>query len=562
MDMAFYYPRFRPSTHITTAGIPELTDAVALMDKTAAAPRWSSVSALCLEKGDGPGASAAQRDVSKSLTLLERGIDILNSAGGPSNPSMGQLLCPLYATRFELLNSPEHEPRCDYATRCHVQKSILQQAGQLIFYGNTWDETDLKQLDTACVIMAHFIKAFCALHPRPFHPSPSAASTPSSSASDTATVAMIKSKPSAVTTAGHTSGSADAAQGIFAAQQWTLPLAGSDVLTLEMVMARLTELTQCCAAACRTHGSQHPELRWLEPKLTLLKALLTIPLTGHLLHAQQYIDTATKQVHEFTQRSNLFLDGLKPRTQEAELGLYMLLQAEMAARIFNWCLPQGQVDGSVMEAYSDATEFYANPFNTAIEADGIMSEKNLHERRFETDAYACCLRSFASFLLGAPRPKATSTRDSPVFLSHQLFSLNPLTSVATSSHYIFSDVKETVELPLDLCRRRTGESLDRALQLNRRLYPEHRMNGSAAWTLLTMACMYADTRDYLYATGLFETASKAFAYTYGSASMERVFLLKLRYEFLAGVGSEQEAKTASHEVIQQLKQIDAMSVIR
>ncbi|GET85567.1 hypothetical protein, conserved [Leishmania tarentolae] len=565
VEMAFYFPRFHPDTHVNPAGIPELIDAVGLMTRhsrrsrvestatasTSAAEsamspalpptRWTTTVSATAKPTTDASVAEAQKDNAKSLLLLARGIDILNSVGGVQNPDVANLLRPLYAARFEILNGSEHLPRCAYATHMHVHKAILQEAAPLLYY-DAWDKSDVHQLDTACVLVGHFVKAFCALHPRPFHPVAAPAASSGSGCS-------------------HAPSAPSPHKGALNLAEWKIAV-GDDgegaYLTLPILQDRVEELLRLATAAYDKHGSTHPDLRWLRPKLLVLKGLLTIPLTGHLLHAQRYIDEAAKIVDALTRRQNLLLDGLKARTHEPELGLYMLLQAEVAARAFDWDVAPGQVDGDVVNMFTDAAGYYADPPNTTLDGDAIMSERKLPEQRFEVEAYTCCLRSYATFLLGAPRPQATTTRDSPVFLPKQLFSLNSLLTVATPSSLIFSDVRNLSELPLDMCRRRTGEALDRALKLNRMLYPDFRLNAPAAATLLSMACMYADTRDYLYATGLFESAKKGVTYNFGDTSLEHVFLQKLRYEFLAGVGSEQEAKTASHEVVHLLKRMDAL----
>ncbi|KAK7199021.1 hypothetical protein NESM_000870300 [Novymonas esmeraldas] len=599
VEMAYYFPRFHPSTHINTAGIPELTDAVELMTRhgrpvrpaaaaTAAAAatgttaraqpvtRWTTTLSATASPTTADSVAAALKDNSKSLLLLERGVDILNSVGGARSPAVANLIRPLYAARFELLCGSEHLPRCDYAARIHVHKATLHQAAPLLLHNDVWDKSDVAQLDTTCVILAHFVKAFCALHPRPFHAAAAAAASTSSPAGPSSAAAAAaagggggvsstgSAKPSPLASLKSKGGAAAAAPPRPASSPatWAMEVedgsGGTARLTLQMVHERIEEALRLAAAAYEKHGTAHPELRWLRPKLLVLKALLTIPLTGHLLHAQQLITDAAHYVDALTRRRNPLMDGLKERTREPELGLYMLLQAEMAARIFNWDIGLGQVDGDVVDLFTDAAGFYADAPNTALDGDAIMSDAKLPEQRFEAEAYACCLRSYATFLLGAPRPRATSTRDSPVFLEKQTFSPNPLLTVSTPSSDIFSDVRNVTELSLETCRRRTGEALDRALKLNRMLYPDYRQNAPATATLTAMACMYADTRDYLYATGLFESANKAATHLYGDASPERVFLQKLRYEFLAGVGSEQEAKTASHEVVHLLKRVDAL----
>ncbi|KEG15541.1 hypothetical protein DQ04_00041050 [Trypanosoma grayi] len=523
-DLAFYFPRFQPRVHFQTQGIPELRDAVALLQPAASGMerRWSA-----------PHASTAlewKKSRDKALVLLARGEEIMENVGGVDNAATANIVRPLYATKFELLNGVEHLPRSEYAQHVDVHRLILKQAGRLLYFNDTWDKSDVQQLDTACVILAHFVRAFCALHQVPFHAKQDSA--------------------------GKTVGTETRA--------WSMKMEGlggssSEKLTLSIVMDRIDELLRLSRKAADTHASKSPDLRWNVPKLLLLKGILTIPMTGHLEHAREHIDNAAKTVHEFLQRKQPIVDGLVARKQEPELGLFMLAQAEMAARIFDWSVQPNEVDKDVLEKFEAAAKFYSGPCNTALDADGIMSTDHIEERRFEVDAYTSCMLSYGTFLLNAPRLPGTSNRDSPVFLPRQVFTMSPLATVVASSDLIFSDVREPAAMKIDVGRKRAGDALERALQLNRALYPDQKQNPKAAWTLLGMASLYADMRDYLYATGLFASAEKALAESYGNTSLERLLALKLRYEFLAGVGSEQESKTTAHEVVQLLKQIDSLS---
>lgn len=594
IEMAFYFPRFQPLTHIADMGIPEIKDAVALLqgpDTTLKGyrqskdddtiffeqTRWSTSavrSGAMRETRETRGLRLKKRE--KGLMLLERGIDILEGLGGPcsANPLIRNMIRPLYAARFELINGSEHLPRPDYARHVHPQRLILNQSARLLFYNDGaahgWDKSDVKQIDTALVILGHFVKAFCALHMKPFN---EAAAQKMAAAAVKSPSASIKSggiKSSSVkSTGGGSAAKSSSSSGYFNGKEWSITIpadpnntttTGEQALTLAMVMDRIDEALCLAVAAHKKHGANAPDLRWHEPKLLLLKALVTIPLTGNLAFAHKYIYQANNVVLAMKQRTNLLLDGLKDREFEVEFGLYNLLLAEASARMFNWSLTAGEADAAVIREFEHAAQFYATPFDTALNADGIMSEKTAHERVFEIEAYCCCLLSYATFLLNAPRPAATSIRDTPVFLPGQLFSFNALATVAASnSNMLYAEVGERVNFTIEDCRTRTGNSLMRALEVNRAIHPEdQKENPLAAWTLAGMACMYADTRDYLYAVGLFESAHKNFYTNYGPVSMENVLLQRLRYEFMAGVGSEQEAKTASHEVVGLLKQMDKL----
>ncbi|KAH9599189.1 hypothetical protein LSM04_008926 [Trypanosoma melophagium] len=522
-DMAFYFPRFQPRAHLQTHGIPELQDALALLQPstTVSEQRWKKPQNMSEEEW--------KKSRDKALMLLSRGEEIMENVGGVNNPSTSDILRPLYAIKFELLNGVEHLPRSGYAHHVNVYRLILKQAGRLLYFNNTWNKSDIQQIDTACVIIAHFARAFCALNQRPFH----------IKKGNENKVKSNKSSP------------------------WSMKIDGSgndnDVLTLSLVMKRIDELLQICRNIAVKQDMVGTDFRWYVPKLLLLKGILTIPLTGNLEHAREHIDESAKIVYEFLRRKQPILDGLVPRKQEPELGLFMLAQAEIAARVFDWSVGVNEVDKDVLEKFEAAAKFYSAPYNTTLDADGIMSTEHLDDKKFEVDAYSSCMLSYGTFLLNAPRPPGVSSRDSPVFLPKQIFSMSPITTVKTSSDLIFADVHQLVPMTIDVSRKRTGESFERALQLNRALYPYHKQNPKAGWILLAMASLYADMRDYLYATGLFASAEKTLVENYGNISLEKLFALKLRYEFLAGVGSDQEAKATGHEVVELLKQIDSIS---
>ncbi|CCW69729.1 unnamed protein product [Phytomonas sp. Hart1] len=569
-DIAFFFPRFQPATHVSAMGIPEIQDALHALHPDQASlsvsvprltipegqmeicTRWTTAAVRPGMLNDTPQQLAQRlRDREKGLILLERGIDILENLGGLKTPvgSIAQTLRALYAVRFELLNGTEHLPRPEYAKHLHVQKMILRQSARLLYYNENWDRSDLHQLDTACVILAHFIKAFCALHQKPFHKSPQPVSSSNiigkkaaSSEKNPDAVAPKRSKPSV--------------------RDWQLcvndPEHPEAVLTLPMVMKYLDECIILSKETYKKHGDATPNLRWLPPKLYVLKALLNIPLTGNLFFSSQYVDKALQIVDEMTSRPTPLLNALNDCQQEPETGLFMLIKAELNERIFDWDLSPGEVDTVILQEFTQASNFFSTPFESSINADGILSAAHVHERWYETQAYATSLGSYATFLLNAPRPLTTSSRDAAVFLPKQTFDINPLRVVESSSDVIYSDVKDPIKFSIEKCRRLTGEAFDRALKVNRMVFSEYKNNAQAGWILLGMACMYADMRDYLYATGLFESAGKCIEQNYGATSMEMGLMQKLRYEFLAGVGSEEEAKGASHSVIRLLKGLDSL----
>ncbi|CAD2222659.1 hypothetical protein, conserved [Angomonas deanei] len=577
IDMAFYFPRFQPRTHIQSMNIPEIKDAQALLqhdlpEEIVEAERFelgeklrqqrdspktinekyknkvSPLSFLTEENmflagwtsSEATPAQLQQRE--KGLVNLERGIDILESinAGQYTNTTIMNILRPLYATRFALLQGVEHLPRPSYAKHVHVQKKILEESAKLLYYNDTWDKSDVQLIDTACVILCHFIKSFIALHPVPFNQPPP--------------------PPSGIKGKGKSAGKPART---LLPMDWSMKVNPANdpsaVLTTTMVMERIEELLLLAQQVQKTHVEKHPELRWVIPKLLLLKGLWYIPLNGNLTLGLHTLQEAMEAVRQFTAYNNAILEGLQRRPEEIELGLYNLVVTEMQARIFGWDLIEPEhIDERLFVWYKDCADFFSVRFDTAIDADGIMNPKYFPTRTMEILSYNCASVSLANFLLQAPRPAGSSTKDTPVFLPKQTFDLNPLRLVGTPSDMFYNQTEEVESMSVNKMRSVTHHALERALTLNRGLFPEQRQNNGAAHILQSMASLYADTRDYLHATGLYESALKTLVEQYGAHSLEVVHLHRLRYEFLSGVGSEEEAKAASHEIIHLLKAMDAL----
>lgn len=100
-----------------------------------------------------------------------------------------------------------------------------------------------------------------------------------------------------------------------------------------------------------------------------------------------------------------------------------------------------------------------------------LSEEAITAREFEVQAYASVQASYATFLLNAPRGQGTSRHDAPVFLPQQLFTFNPIQLIRVPSTYLYGNTDgHKMTLPLQRCRQQTGEALERALKLNRRVF--------------------------------------------------------------------------------------------
>ena len=498
---AFDYPRFTTATHLIDMNLPELKDCKALYHE---------------DKFGNAG---------KCLSLLDRAHDIFqNIPDWNQNEQMSNVVRSITASKVELMSLLNVRPLSDRgangllpppmttrAQSTQVNDWIVREvrSAALVTTGDAWTRSDVEQLDTSCYLMGKFVESFCLLHPR---------RDPGSLAADRL-------------------------------------VCGADKELAVLALTKVKELQKLAELASQKHGATHKSLQWLPIKLLLLQAILTIPATGNLETSRKLIQDAGLRVEEWGSKKTLVADV----SQEPELGLLMLFEAEMSSRVYNWMhFPKEVIDEGVVLLYQKACNFFSTKFDTAINHDAVMDgsagsrpgsvkldEMSAAVRDYNLrDYYSMCLHSYGNFLLSAPR----SDPKQAIFPKGETFNRNPLLNVASGSDIIFDDCKRPISLSIETCRKNSQQALDRALQINRLLLPEDRNNEKAGWMLLSMACGFGDLRDYLYATGLFSSASNAFLERYGETSEEMLFLLRLEERLLNGMGSAKESETRKNKI--------------
>lgn len=500
-SFAFDYPRFSTATHLIDMSLPELKDCKALYQEDKVA------------------------NAGKCLSLLDRAHEIFkNIPNWEQNESMTNVVRSITASKVELMSLLQVRPLSDRgvngllpppmttrAQSTQVNDWIVREIRTTALRSteDAWTRSDVEQLDTSCFLMGKFVESFCLLHPR---------RDPGSLAADRL-------------------------------------VSGQDKELAMLALTKLQELHKLAELASEKHGATHKSLRWLPIKLLLLQAICTIPATGNLEVSRKLIQQAGLQVEEWGSKKTLVADV----SQEPELGLLMLFEAEIASRVYNWMhFPKEVIDEGVVLLYQKACSFFSTKFDTAINHDAVMDgsvgsrpnafkldEASAAVRDYNLrDYYSTCLHSYGNFLLSAPRADPTKA----IFPKGETFTRNPLLNVASGSDMIFDDCKRPIALSIDTCRKNSQQALDRALQINRLLLPEDRNNEKAAWMLLSMACGFGDLRDYLYATGLLSSASTAFLERYGETSEEMLFLLRLEERLLNGMGSAKESETRKTKI--------------
>lgn len=490
-DFALAFPRMQLGTHLVDAGLPELKDCKAAFVEDAS-----------LNSG-------------KCFDLLQRGREVFtNLPGWEQNESMSNVVRSIAASRIQLVAEyyrPVAAAAAADASPTQAMPKLWR--SQFIFNeasmaltADVWTRSDVQQLDISCFLIARLLESLSHLHPR----------------REAASVEADHLLPSSIK-----------------------PL-------MERTLRHIDQLAVLADKAAAVHGEKHPSIKWIPVKVKLLKALATIAHDGNLILAKDLITKAALEVEEWGAKRTLISD----RKTDSYLGLLMLMRAEVSARIFNWTTsPKEVVDQDVMLMFQRACEFYSERFDDPTHHDGIMDasqpsrgsytiEQTASEDFVLRDSYTTCLLSYGNFLLSAPRTNPKEI----IFPRGEMFTRNTFLTMPSGTDLIYDDCRSPVPLTISNARQQSQAALDRALKLNRSLFPNHRNNEKAGWTLLSMACGFGDLRDYLYATGLVGNASNVFREQYGDISEEMLHFERVHERLLNGMGSAKEAETRRHRI--------------
>lgn len=482
MDLAFYYPRFQPATHLPVhTGLPEVQQAVAAL-------------------AEGPSSA------NKALPLLARCQDIFENIG-PHMAPVSAMHRPTVAARIQLAKQIPR-PTLAQASIPHFEKWVLENACRaLSSSAEVWNRDDLVEFDVSCLLLAQFVESFCKLN---------AASTPDQ---DVYTIAPD-----------------------WQCEGWTLPKAFALVEELLAVSERMVRKPENASLVAHKVNS----LGWARTKLYLLKSLLHFITTGNTHRANGMITQAIDEVEMWQMSKRSFLDPFMKGVPE--LGLLYQIQAEYKWRMFDWktWTPGDETtDGLVVTAMAKGISYYHfAPEGAATTFDPIMDATMADQLDLtELDSYCTCLLSVANFFLSMPHPSA----DKACF-THQLrFTTSPVVTTRTAVRP-HADISEKQPLTLHNARKRAQRCLERALKVNRRIFPTQPNNAKAGYLLLSLACLYADLKDYLFSVGLFNKAGPCFLENYGPHSDEYMLFLMLEAQCLKALGSGKESESRYEKI--------------
>ena len=441
---------------------------------------------------------------SKALSALGRCQEIFENIG-PHMAMVSAMHRPTVAARI-LVAKRIPRPQLAQTSIAHLDTWVLVETSRALnISADVWLRDDEVQFDASCVLLAQFVDAFCKLHQ-----------------------ALIPEHDN------HTIPAEWQCEG------WTLAKAFALVDELLSVSERLLRKPEHAKLVAQKDN----HFAWARTKLYLLKSILLFITTGNTYRANGMVTQDIDEVEMWKMDRRSFFDPFLKGVPE--LGLLYQFQAEYKWRMFDWkTCPDEATDGIVVMAMSKGISYYHfAPEGAATAFDPIMEASMADQLELiELDAYTTCLLSSANFFLSMPHP----TPDKAVF-THQLrFTTSPLvtTRSVVQPH---ADVAEKQSLTLHNARKRAQRCLERALKVNRRLFPDNLNTAKAGYMLLSLGCLYADLRDYLFCVGLLNKAGPCFLENFGPHSDEYMHFLTLEAQCLKGLGSGKESESRYEKI--------------
>lgn len=228
-------------------------------------------------------------------------------------------------------------------------------------------------------------------------------------------------------------------------------------------------------------------------------------------------------------------------------GLLLTLRAEALQVLAAQPQKEEQLNLAVKEAYDAALGFFELQF-----VGGGEAAVEAKDRDTLRDAYTSALLAAGNYLICSVRPPPATPPEEPMFLGMQLSSSLPFTRAVEVAVVDASVPAEMMAIEEKIAKRKAQMYLERALKINRKV-AEDTQNAKAGWILRSLACLYAELKDYLYASGLFNSSLKIMQSTYGERSLEAIGVLKLMERFQRIIGSQKEAEVTQRQ-IEQLQQ--------
>lgn len=278
-------------------------------------------------------------------------------------------------------------------------------------------------------------------------------------------------------------------------------------------------------------GKMSAYLELLTPqlcRLNNLRALAEVHETGDLVQAVEMLANS---------------QALLSSIDRSDQGLLTVLRANVVQRAVGGIWGVDAFDEEITHHFDRALATFHTKFDFELPEQCLQMPRQPDTDGFR-DAYASVLDAYSNFYLSFSRVNQVL----PPWVFHQYapalsMPMLPLSDPFTT-RYSTSKVTCTARRTLGTAQTMS----ERALKINRVIFPDRRDNLKSAMHLATMALVYAEARDYLHCSGLFNSAMRVVESNYGRGSEEVLDLLKVMEAFQRSIGSPKEAEATRHKV--------------
>jgi tetratricopeptide (TPR) repeat protein len=305
---------------------------------------------------------------------------------------------------------------------------------------------------------------------------------------------------------------------------WAATAAGVDFPTSSDALAAAAYLRECSQAvlAVNIHDAAVAStLRTSACAVSALNALLRVAHDGDAAVAAS------------------LLDGVVGGENDVRLAL--ALTAELKNRVAAPLLGAEKISHEVEGLYQQASAAFEASFSPQTGEGAVQMPQG--EAVAPREAYCSVLLSFAATYQDMPRAQpADRAFPESMRVSQSHVYIPPAAAVSAPSAIT------GIECPPVRARKVAVMCLDRALRINRKLYPEDRNNLKATALLRGLGCCYADAKDYIYATGMFNSALRAVEANFGRVSEEYLEVLRLQEHTQRRLKNDKEADATAHTI--------------
>lgn len=226
------------------------------------------------------------------------------------------------------------------------------------------------------------------------------------------------------------------------------------------------------------------------------------------------------------------------------------LKVELMRRAYGFAWGKDAVDSEVEAAYHRSQDFFTQYFRPDTPEGAV--EMDPTKRVMLRDSYSMYLLSMSTMYSEIPHLDTAEQSWTPAMRERGI-ALSPYVNVPCAE----LDQSKVVRLKTTgtciPCAARRGKKLatayaDRAMRINRKIFPERRNNTRAAASLRQLAICFTDVRDYLYASGMFNSTARTYEEIYGRVSEEHLEVLEKAQYMQDLLKNDKEAAATKNKI--------------